>query len=282
MTQRIDFLVPGFGKCGTTTLCALLAQHPGIFIPALKEPWYFSAEDFEERGPKYRALFSSAAEGQLLGEGSVSYSGYDREAVSVERIHANNPHCRFIFIARNPIQRIESSYREMHHSGVRFGLNAPYSLAACLEVFPQMINDSCYMSRISRYLDRFGDEAIHVLFLEDLRRDPQGELDKCFAHLSLPTHGVSDSLALNRGTEKLQDSRLMRFLRTRAWSGFPLSRIRPERQDELFKPLGLRVPFRRKIVWDGDSRERFAAEVAPEAREFLAHFGKPQEFWALS
>lgn len=281
MTQRIDFLVPGFSKCGTTTLCALLAQHPGIFIPELKEPWYFSADDFEERGTMYRALFCSAREGQLLGEGSVSYSGYDKEDVSVERIHANNPHCRFIFIARNPMRRIESSYREMHHSGVRFGLNAPYSLAACLDVFPQMINDSCYMRRIGRYLDRFGEEAVHVLFLEDLRLDPQGELDRCFAHLSLPGHAVSLSRALNRGADKLRDSRLLRFFRTRAWSGVPLSRIRPEQQDSIFKPLGLRVRFKHAVDWDGDSRRIFAEQVEEDARAFLKRFGKPGDFWGF-
>jgi len=43
---RIDFLIPGFSKCGTTTLCALLAQHPSIYMPELKEPWYFSSTDF--------------------------------------------------------------------------------------------------------------------------------------------------------------------------------------------------------------------------------------------
>jgi hypothetical protein len=67
---RIDFLVLGFGKCGTTTLCALLAQHPEIYIPALKEPRYFSADDFEARD--YCQHFVPAQEGQRLGEGSVS------------------------------------------------------------------------------------------------------------------------------------------------------------------------------------------------------------------
>ena len=142
MTVTIDFLVPGFSKCGTTTLCALLAQHPDIYIPALKEPWYFSADDFERRGADYARHFLPAFPGQLLGEGSVSYSGYEKEDISIARIRDNNPDCRFIFIARNPLRRIESSYREMHHSGVKFGLNAPYSLSENLQVFPQLIRDS--------------------------------------------------------------------------------------------------------------------------------------------
>ena len=60
---KIDFLVPGFSKCGTTTLCALLAQHPAIYIPELKEPWYFSSTDFPRQQAEYIRHFSPALPG---------------------------------------------------------------------------------------------------------------------------------------------------------------------------------------------------------------------------
>ena len=72
---RIDFPIPGFSKCGTTTLCALLAQHASIYSPELKEPWYFSSTDFPRQQAEYIRHFSPALPGQSLGEGSVSYSG---------------------------------------------------------------------------------------------------------------------------------------------------------------------------------------------------------------
>ena len=96
-----------------------------------------------------------------------------------------NPDCRFIFIARNPLRRIESSYREMHHSGVKFGLNAPYGLADNLQMFPQMIKDSLFFERISKYLQAFGRDSVQVIFLEDLKANPQLELEKCFRHLGV-------------------------------------------------------------------------------------------------
>lgn len=37
---HLDFLVPGISKCGTTSLCALLNQHPHLFIPEEKEPLF--------------------------------------------------------------------------------------------------------------------------------------------------------------------------------------------------------------------------------------------------
>jgi len=35
--MRLDFLIPGFAKCGNTTLCTLLGEHPEIFMPKVKD-----------------------------------------------------------------------------------------------------------------------------------------------------------------------------------------------------------------------------------------------------
>ena len=277
---KIDFLVPGFSKCGTTTLCALLAQHPQIYIPELKEPWYFSSNDFPRRQADYIQHFSPALPGQLLGEGSVSYSGHEKEDVSVRRIRENNPDCRFIFIARHPLRRIESSYREMHHSGVKFGLNAPYSLADNLELFPQMIKDSLFFERISRYVDTFGSESILVLFLEDVTSQPQQELARCFRHLGVdPDFQIVQALRLNEGSSKLYDTRILRYFRSKPWSGFKLAKLSPEQQDRWLRPLGLRRPFKAPIQWDARSMAMVRERVQPDAQRFLAAYGKPPDFW---
>lgn len=277
---KIDFLVPGFSKCGTTTLCALLAQHPEIYIPELKEPWYFSAPDFPRQQADYIQHFSPALPGQLLGEGSVSYSDSTMEDVSVARIRENNPDCRFIFIARHPLQRIESSYREMHHSGVKFGLNAPYGLAENLEVFPQMIKDSLFFERIAKYVSAFGGKSVLVLFLEDLTREPQEEIARCFRHLGVdPDIRIVEPLRLNEGSSKLYDTRILRYIRSKPWSGYKLARLNPERQDRLLRPLGLRRAFTSPIPWDERSLAIVREQVLPDARRFLSAYGKPEDFW---
>ena len=51
----LKFIVPGFSKCGTTTLCSLINQHTDIFIPEEKEPWYFSSPRFAEKHQEYIA-----------------------------------------------------------------------------------------------------------------------------------------------------------------------------------------------------------------------------------
>lgn len=281
---KIDFLIPGFSKCGSTTLCALLWQHPDIFIPGVKEPWYFSAERYEERAGEYNELFADARETQKLGEGSVSYSGYRTEAVSIRRIREHNPQCRFIFIARNPLRRIESSFREMHHSGVQFGIDAPYSLGECMTVLPAMVRDSCFFERISAYVEGFGEEAILVLFLEDLIKEPVAELTRCFTHLGVdPGFAVDVDIHLNRGSTKLYDSRLLRYMRNRPATGLRLAKIDPRTQDKFLRPIGLRRPFgKQPITWDEQARSRLEKTVIPDSRRFLEAYGKPADFWDLN
>ncbi|MEM6579936.1 MAG: sulfotransferase [Pseudomonadota bacterium] len=279
---KLDFLVPGFSKCGTTTLCSLLNQHPQIYIPELKEPWYFSSSDYPDRQSDYVKHFAPALPQQKLGEGSVSYSGYLKEDLSISRILDNNAQCRIIFIARNPVRRIESSYREMHHSGVQFGLNAPFSLSENLEVFPQMINDSLFFERISKWVTAFGEEAILVVFLEDLQRDPAGELRRCFSHLGVsPEFELRDQAPLNAGSSKYYDTKLLRYLRCRPWSGFKLAKLNPVQQDRLFIPLGLRKAFRKPVIWDEWSLQTVRERVQPDSYRFLSEYGKPSDYWNI-
>jgi hypothetical protein len=281
---KIDFLVAGFSKCGTTTLCAALARHPDIFIPEVKEPRYFSSTDFESGHERYDKLFESAQSNQKKGEGSPSYSSAQREDDSIRRIHENNPDCKFVFIARHPRRRIESSYREMHHSGVRFGFNAPYGLAECLDTFPQMINDTLFYARIEKYLQTFGEEAVRIVFLEDLTANMKGELEKCCEHIGVNPLDFPElgEVRLNSGTAKLYDTRLLRRLRVNRFAGPRIARLQPSEQDNLFAKLKLRLAFKKKpIQWDDCSESRFNKIVKPDARRFLELCNKPPAFWQL-
>ena len=281
---KIDFVVPGFSKCGSTTLCALLDLHPDIYIPPIKEPWYFSREDFETQHAHYDGHYAAALENQLKGDGSVEYSGYLSEDIAAERIYQNNPTCRFLFIAREPKARIESSFREMHHSGVQFGLDAPYELSECLRTFPQMTQDTLYWKRISKFRDQFGDEAISVVFLEELIANQQATLEQCFRHLGVGADRFpgASGLNLNAGEAKLYDTRLLRRIRNTQVIGPQLAKIGPSSQDKLLAPLKLRKPFGRKSVnWDAGSLDCFQRDIAADSVSFLEFYGKSAEFWNL-
>ena len=277
----IKFLVPGFSKCGTTTLCSLLNQHPDIFIPEEKEPWYFSSPRYAEKHQQYIDYFKDSQPGQTLGEGSTSYSGHKTERPSIARISQHHPDCKFIFIARDPIKRIESSYREIHHSGILFGVDAAYKLSDTMTQFPQLIEDTLYWDRIVRYREQFGDDSILVIFLEDLKSNPQEQLKYCFKHIGVDDRFeiTNEKTQLNAGSTKLYDTHLLRAMRNSKFLGPKLAKINAKDQDKYFLPLRLRRPFKKPVQWDDKAIEEFNEKIRPNTREFLNLYGKAADFW---
>ena len=282
---KIDFMVPGFGKCGTTSICAALAQHPDVFIPSVKEPRYFSSAEFEKRQRFYDSLYEPALVGQKKGDGSPSYSAANNAEVTIPRILANNPDCRFIFIARHPRQRIESFYREMHNSAARWGVPPPpFAMHAFMQEHPDSYENAMFFDRISRFIEAFGHDAVLAILLEDFHADNSAVTKQCCVHIGvdperLPLQG---SVELNRGTAKLHDTQLLRTLRGFGPFQRAIARMPYEEQNKLLGSLRLRLPFGKKpIVWDEPAEQLYQEEVVPQARNFLALCGKPADFWEL-
>lgn len=279
---RLDFLVPGVSKCGTTTLCYLLGEHPEVFIPEIKEPNYFVSEDLAEQRPFYEELFAPAVPGQLLGEGSQLYSAVEFEKLASARLREHNREMKLIFSVRNPLKRIESSYREHHHSGPNYAINAPFGIDAAMTELPALLEDSRYWRRLQNYRRHFRDDQILVIFLEDLQRDPQQVLRQCYEFLGVNSrfvNTVADSTQLNAGEEKLYDTRLLRYLRTHPRTGFKIARLPIPTQDRLFRRFGLRRPFTRPIRWSAEARARVVHTLRADVAEFLAFCGRPADFW---
>jgi hypothetical protein len=280
--MRIDFFVAGFSKCGTTTLCAILGEHPGIFVPEEKEPNFF-AHSFDHGWDWYAKFFAGARQGQRLGEGSTFYSSGEYAEIACRRIVEHFPEARFIFIARNPIKRLESSYRELHHSGATYAVNAPYSIGQALRECPAMIDDTLYWQRLSSYRKYVPDDRILPMLLEDFQRQPAVELARCFKFLGVDPSVRIENLdrRLNPGAAKLYDSRLMRFIRTHGWTTRLWNRLSEPRRAQLTKALGLRKPFKGPVQWDAETRAWLIEQIGDDARRFLAHCGKPVDYWEL-
>lgn len=280
----IDFMVAGFSKCGTTSLCSALSAHPDIFIPAIKEPRYFSAKNIEQRQTTFKNMYAPAQTGQKLGDGSPVYSSDSFANISIPRIRDNNPDCRFVFIARHPRKRIESFYREMHHSGAHFGVAPPFKLSSFLQEHAATIDDALFFDRINRFIEEFGREAILPVFLEDFHINAQSVTQKCCQHIGVDPEKLPPVVekALNSGTKKLYDTRLLRKMRHHPLTGFHIANLSPEKQNSLLRKLGLRRSFGKKpVFWDEPAELLYQDTVVPQARKFLELCGKPSNFWEL-
>ena len=205
-----DFLVIGAYKCGTTALHHYLRAHPGLFVPERKEPNYFAfagdrapfehpaaAGSIRDRAD-YDALFRAAPAGQIRGEVSpacMPVSG------ACSRIRAQAPGARLVAVLRNPVERAYSDFMMYR----RDGLECESSFVRALEAQPtrdaatdptsHYISTGCYGAQLSRYLEEFPREQIHVVLHEDLRDDRDRTLRDLFAFLGVDSSVIIDEQA---------------------------------------------------------------------------------------
>ncbi|MDW6002167.1 sulfotransferase [Vibrio mangrovi] len=183
--MKIDFIVAGAAKSGTTSLFHYLNSHPRIFIPSVKECRFFSkldknfkglgAEYYSNEGitddDDYRELFVGN-EDKICGDISNDYLYYSTRSIENIKKYVGTQ-VKIIIILRNPVERAFSSY--MHH--IREGWEV-LSFREALEHEDQRFADNwgwtyhfkragLYSQSVKAYIDNFNNIKIYTY--EDLK-----------------------------------------------------------------------------------------------------------------
>lgn len=201
MTKGIlpDFLIIGAMKAGTTTLYEYLSHHPQVGMSREKETDYFIEGRGAARGlPWYQAQFTPGR--KVYGEASPNYTKCQAFPGVPDRVATLIPHCKLIYIVRDPVARANSQFRHAVLSG-----EVPISPEKEMndQLLQHLIDTSSYNTQIQPWLARFPLKNILFLQFENLISDPSFVLSKIAAFLEIsdswPARGVisansSDSL----------------------------------------------------------------------------------------
>ncbi len=215
--SRPNFFIVGAPKCGTTSLAAWLAEHPDVFIPAMKEVHYFNTD--EERvvttPEAYEALYDRARPDQIArGDASVWYL-YSRTAIP--NIARYAPQARHIVMLRNPIAMAPSLHEQLVFSGVetvtdfaeawalqgtrREGRDLP---RGCLHPRRLQYGEACRLgAQLQRMLATIPHEQVLVLLIDDLTRDPATAYARVLAHLGVAHDGRTEFPAHNQAKQRV-------------------------------------------------------------------------------
>lgn len=190
-----DFIVIGAMKAGTTTLHSSLEMHPSIEMSKFKETNFFSKR-FDKGIDWYSSQFSKG--NKIIGEASPSYSRKHVYPGVAERIYETLPHCKIIYVLRDPIDRLIS---HLHHDLYRDRLSQREIDEKVLED-PQYINASKYYNQISDYLKYFKKEKILFVEFNSLKKQPSLTLNNIFGFLGVEENEFSISLKKGNLTSK--------------------------------------------------------------------------------
>ena len=183
--MKLDFAIIGAMKAGTTTLYYWLRKDPALRLSSRKEPDFFTSPGiFKSSASKglqwYASLFKPGP--GPTGECSTGYTKYPTDTGVPERLHAHNPELRFIYVLRNPIDRLAS---HVAHNQAAWRRPAP---ANCMEVcqLPEhehYLNVSRYHLQLEQFFRYFSKEHFLILTTDELKADPNGFMGKVYSHL---------------------------------------------------------------------------------------------------
>ncbi len=208
LTGAPDFFLVGHPKSGTSALYEMLRSDPQIFMPDLKEPWFFATDLRPRFQPlragvrppetlaEYLALFAPAAPGQLTGEASSSYL-LSREAAP--QIARARPDARIVAILREPASFLRSLHQQLLFTHVES--EKRFARALSLESArlegrkiprhshrPQMLMYSehvRYVEQLRRYHAVLPRDQVLILIYDDFRADNEQTVRRILRFLGL-------------------------------------------------------------------------------------------------
>jgi hypothetical protein len=174
MNRLPNFVIIGAMKSATSTLYEQLSRQPGIFMPRLKEPNFFSNDEQYSQGIDwYAGLFKEAGTSDILGEASTHYTKLPTYPETVPRMHQwlNQP--RLVYVMRDPVDRLVSQYVHQWSEGeIHCGLNE------AITDHPELIAYSYYARQLTPFIQTFGQTNILPVFFDRLTKSPQSELER--------------------------------------------------------------------------------------------------------
>jgi hypothetical protein len=184
-----NFIIGGTEKAGTTSIFNWLSAHPEVGASSRKETDFFRESwsgDLDADAALYSTYFGHVdASAKVIAEASPGYLG--EAALVAPRIRALLPDVRLLFVLRDPIERLHSSYH--FHRG---RLNLPQELSfdeyvrCCLayergthtpvelgldEWYLKVLRFGRYAERLGHFLAHLPVQNVKVGFFETLRED---------------------------------------------------------------------------------------------------------------
>lgn len=190
-------MIIGTQRAATSSLYNGLRQHPGIYLPRVKEPEYFTRDEFYRKGEKYLSVFYHDLKNEKLIGGANAHLMYFPE--TAERIKAHNATMKHIAILRNPVDRAYSAFHFARSRNVEScltfeealrkestRLHGKYKERSELTY----LSHGFYASQLERFFDSFGRSNVYIIFFEDIRIDFTDVLKKTLNWLGTDWHDI--------------------------------------------------------------------------------------------
>jgi hypothetical protein len=190
---HLNFMCPGFAKCGTTTLQEVLVQNPACYLPPAKETFFLQWHKNVPGATRMLRMrhYQNVEPGKIAG--AIEPSHYNRAKNAFEYFGGD---LKILFMLRNPADAEFSYFRmiarnlyrdkhlELFRQYRRFGAEM-FDAYVRREVATGYDKRFAYDRWISEYLKYFPRENVKIVLFEDMLKNPRATLDDIQTFLGL-------------------------------------------------------------------------------------------------
>jgi len=212
--RRIDAIIAGVNKAGTTSLFVSLSTHPDVAPSSVKETRFFLPARYGETLPpasEWDAYFADAGDRPVHLEATPSYFYGGAAIAEAMRTRLVDPHA--LVVLREPVSRAISffTYQKIR---LRFPADYPITdyLAAADRLMPSDFDDpenekfmavrgGCYADFLPGWFDVLGTDRVRIIDFGRLVGDPVASLHETATWLDLdPARFPADALSSENRT----------------------------------------------------------------------------------
>lgn len=258
---RPNFFLVGAAKSGTSAMANFVAQHPQIFMSAVKEP-YFLSEVPECTLEEYLGLFKEGRNFAIRGEATTGYL-FDKS--SPRKINEFAPNAKIAMILRNPVDMAFSFWQYLKINGSEYldffealetrAVGLRRDEATRLTGRPEnylYVSRARYADQVQRYLDRFPREQLHIILYDEFNSAQSETLAGLFSFLEVDSTFEPTMKRVNVTGERR--SRLLQNLTQRRYP--MLKSLLPLKARKRVREVIKRINSTRTTSWQLSDAER--------------------------
>lgn len=193
---RVNVMVVGTQKAGTSALMKLLGQHPLISLPVVKEPRFFNNFGYLQGETisveAYHAAFPFRGPEMLYCEGTPETMF---SPAGLRRVAQYNPQMKLICILRDPVERAYSAWNMNHHRGeyrsfedlIEIEMKQIEQGGPVLQGFARYLSRGMYAFQIRELQRHFPKDQLKFIEYTYFKSHNTEVLNECATFLGLPT-----------------------------------------------------------------------------------------------
>ena len=273
--MKIDLMIIGAQKAGTTSLQNYLNEHPEILGHPQIEFGFFKDDAMYANGyeKEFSRHFTAGNINTAKAVVAKNTGMYDSEK-ALERLRQHNPDCKLVFIVREPVSRAYSSYSMEKFNGL---------LTRDFSEIKDVIEEKRFDDMMYRFFIRLGlyseflksiykffpENQVKIVLFEKLGKDPAGVCREIFQWLNIDP-------SFTPGTEK-------EYNKTQKPKSVLVSNIlmRLRSNDNVIKKVAKKVlPYKvftrlGTFLIESNKSSKRTKPISPEIKEYLHRFFDP-------